>query len=78
MDVAVIGLGLIGGSVLRARAGRGVPTRGYDADPATRALARTAAGAAPRWRVADSVPDAVAGADLVILAVPLPAVAPVL
>ncbi|MEO3925234.1 prephenate dehydrogenase/arogenate dehydrogenase family protein [Micromonosporaceae bacterium B7E4] len=81
MDVAVIGLGLIGGSVLRALASTGHAVLGYDADPATRATARTAAAQAPpaaRWQVARTVRDAVAGADLVVIAVPLPAVAGVL
>ena len=55
MDVAVIGLGLIGGSLLRALAARGHKVVGYDADPATRATARTAAAQSPRnarWQVA--------------------------
>ena len=79
--VAVIGLGLIGGSALRAFAAAGHRVFGYDADPATRATARTAAArAAPdaRWQVAPTVRDTVADADLVLLAVPLPAVGPVL
>jgi prephenate dehydrogenase len=78
MRIAVIGLGLIGGSVLRAVAAAGHETHGYDADPATRAMARTAAGQAPtahRWHVSASVPEAVADADLVIVAVPWLAVA---
>lgn len=81
VDVAVIGLGLIGGSVLRALARSGHRVLGYDADPATRATARTAAARTPsagRWQVASAVRDAVAGADLVVLAVPLPAVEGVL
>ncbi|MFY1674621.1 prephenate dehydrogenase [Plantactinospora sp. WMMB334] len=81
MDVAVIGLGLIGGSVLRALASTGHVVLGYDADPATRATARTAAAQAPpaqRWQIARTVRDAVATADLVVIAVPLPAVADVL
>ncbi|ROT27967.1 prephenate dehydrogenase/arogenate dehydrogenase family protein [Micromonospora sp. HM5-17] len=81
MNVAVIGLGLIGGSVLRALAATGHHLLGYDADPATRATARTAAAQAPpgqRWHVAQTVGDAVARADLVVVAVPLPAVAGVL
>src|SRR5256885_7285893 len=44
-------------------------------------MARTAAARAPtgsRWQVAGTVRDAVAGADLVVLAVPLPAVGTVL
>lgn len=81
MRVAVIGLGLIGGSALRAFAAAGHRVFGYDADPATRATARTAAArasAGARWQVAPTVRDAVADADLVLLAVPLPAVGQVL
>jgi prephenate dehydrogenase len=75
--VAVIGLGLIGGSLLRALASAGHAVLGYDADPATRAMARTAAAKAPtgaRWQVTGTVRDASAGADVVVLAVPLPVV----
>jgi prephenate dehydrogenase len=78
---AVIGLGLIGGSLLRALAAAGHAALGYDADPATRAMARTAAAKAPagaRWQVTGAARDALAGADLVALAVPLPAVPAVL
>jgi prephenate dehydrogenase len=46
---------------------------GYDADPATRELAR-----ADGWTVADSVRAAADGVDLVVLAVPLPALPSVL
>lgn len=78
VDIAVIGLGLIGGSALRALAAAGHRVYGYDADPATRATARTAAAqaeAGSRWQVASSVAAAVqSGADLVVVAVPLPAV----
>ncbi len=80
MDVAVIGLGLIGGSLLRALGAAGHRVLGYDADPATRATARTAAARAPagaRWQITGTVRDAVAGAELVVIAVPLPAVADV-
>lgn len=96
-SAAVVGLGLIGGSVLRALAGAGLTVRGYDADPATRAAARAAgsaggaalfepAGSRPGglfvpanarsgnhedWQVVDELGAAVAGADLVVLAVPL-------
>jgi len=73
MHIAVIGLGLIGGSVLRAVAAEGHHTTGYDADPATRAMARTAgADARPshRWHVSASISEAVADAELVVLAVP--------
>jgi prephenate dehydrogenase len=74
--VAVIGLGLIGGSLLQALAADGHHVVGFDADPATRATARTAAARAAsgsRWQVAGTVRDAIAGAALVVLAVPLPA-----
>ena len=73
MDVAVIGLGLIGGSLLQALASAGHRVTGYDADPATRELAR-----AEGWTVAGSVAEAVAGAGLVALAVPLPVLSEVL
>lgn len=77
MNVAVLGLGLIGGSLLRALAAAGHAVLGFDADPATRATARTAAALAPagrRWQIAGTVRDAVGRADLAVLAVPLPAV----
>jgi prephenate dehydrogenase len=81
MDVAVIGLGLIGGSLLQALAVRGHRLVGFDADPATRATARTAAARAAadaRWQVAGTVRDAIEHAELVVLAVPLPALPAVL
>lgn len=81
VNIAVIGLGLIGGSLLRALAAGGHSVSGYDADPATRATARTAAAQAPehaRWRVVGGIGDAVAEAELVVLAVPLPSVEEVL
>jgi prephenate dehydrogenase len=70
--VAVLGLGLIGGSLGR----RLVPSCdvvGYDVDAATRDAA-----AAAGLPVVGSVAAAVAGRDLVALAVPLPAVGSVL
>lgn len=67
MDVAVIGLGLIGGSLLQALARAGHRVVGYDADPATRAAAR-----AEKYDVAEEIAEAVADAELVALAVPLP------
>ncbi|HCT75500.1 MAG TPA: prephenate dehydrogenase/arogenate dehydrogenase family protein [Micromonosporaceae bacterium] len=76
MNVAVIGLGLIGGSLLRALAAAGHRVLGFDADPAVRATARDAAArlpAASRWQVTATIRDAAADADLVALAVPLPA-----
>jgi prephenate dehydrogenase len=81
MNVAVIGIGLIGGSLLRALAAAGHWVIGYDLDPATRAMARTGAAQAPResrWQVAASIPDAVGPADLVVIGTPLTAVAHVL
>ena len=81
MDVAVIGLGLIGGSVLQALAAAGHRVVGFDADPATRGTARTAAARArtgARWQVAGTIRDALANAELVVLAVPLPALPTVL
>jgi prephenate dehydrogenase len=65
--IAVLGLGLIGGSVLQALSRGGYPVAGYDPDPGE---ARVAAGAG--FTIADTPADAVTGADLVILAMPLP------
>jgi cyclohexadieny/prephenate dehydrogenase len=68
--VAIIGLGLIGGSIgLAVREHLpGVATRGYDADPAVRARAK-------ERQLADEICDtpeaAVADADLVVLCVPV-------
>lgn len=81
VNVAVIGMGLIGGSLLRALAAAGHWVIGYDLDPSTRAMARTGAAQAPasgRWQVSASVADAVANADLVVVATPLTAAAQVL
>lgn len=68
--MAVLGTGLIGGSIaLGARArNRRLPVVGYDdnAGSATAALNRGALSS-----VADSLEDAVAGADLVVLAMPV-------
>jgi prephenate dehydrogenase len=77
VNIAVIGLGLIGGSTLRALAAAGHNVVGYDADPSTRALARAAAARVPRearWQVMSGVADAVDRAHVVIVAVPLPSV----
>jgi prephenate dehydrogenase len=73
VNVAVIGLGLIGGSLLRALAAGGHRVTGFDADEATRSRA-TEAG----FTVSDTIGEAVAGADLVALAVPLPVLGEVL
>jgi prephenate dehydrogenase len=76
VDVAVIGLGLIGGSLMQALAAGGHQVVGFDADPATRGTVRTAAARAAadrRWQIAGTIRDAIRGAELVVLAVPLPA-----
>ncbi len=68
--VAVLGMGLIGGSLLHAIRLTGIEVVGYDTDPET----LTTAGAAG-FAVTSTDADAVRGADLVILAMPLPQVA---
>ncbi|MFN8036104.1 MAG: prephenate dehydrogenase/arogenate dehydrogenase family protein [Acidimicrobiia bacterium] len=70
--VALIGTGLVGGSVGLALAARGVEVAGFDRDRdrLAAAVARGAVGAA-----AGEFADAVAGADLVVVAVPVAAVA---
>ena len=73
VDVAVIGLGLIGGSLLRALAAEGHQVTGFDADPATRALAGEAG-----YRVTSTPHEAADGAEVVALAVPLPVLPAVL
>jgi prephenate dehydrogenase len=66
-SVAILGLGLIGGSLLR-RLGPTHDVRGYDPDLATRAAA-----AAAGFQAVTSVEAAVAGVEVVLLAAPLPA-----
>jgi len=68
--VAVIGLGLLGGSVaLAARAGLpGIAVTGFDNDPAVRARAREIGLADD---IFDTALEAVADADLVVLCVPV-------
>ena len=68
--VAVIGLGLLGGSVARAvrESLPGAAVSGYDADPAVRDRARAISLADA---ICDSAAAAVAGADLVVLCVPV-------
>ena len=68
--VAIIGMGLLGGSIglaVQARAPH-IATSGYDSSPAARA---TAAERGLVGRVYDSAEEAVRGADLVILCVPV-------
>ncbi|MET8349894.1 MULTISPECIES: prephenate dehydrogenase [unclassified Micromonospora] len=64
---AVVGTGLIGGSVLLRLADAGLDVAGWDPDPATRDRARAAGLVAP-----DTVEQAVAGRDVVFLSGPLP------
>jgi cyclohexadieny/prephenate dehydrogenase len=72
-SVAIVGLGLIGSSIARALTAQGaMRLTGYDADPATRARAREL-GLADA--VAETPAEAVAGAELVILCVPVGAMA---
>jgi prephenate dehydrogenase len=68
--VAVLGLGLIGGSLLHAIRQTGLEVVGFDIDPST-----AAAVSASGFPVAPTDAAAVHGADLVILAMPLPEVA---
>jgi prephenate dehydrogenase len=67
--VAVLGLGLIGGSLLQSVRQTGLEVVGYDIDPST-----AAAASASGFAVAPSDAAAVHGADLVVLAMPLPEV----
>ena len=71
--IAVIGLGLLGGSIgLAVRAHLpGVKTTGFDADPAARARASERALVG---QVCETAAEAVSGADLVIFCVPVGAI----
>jgi prephenate dehydrogenase len=71
VDVTVIGLGLIGGSLLRALDAAGHRVTGFDADPDTRKAVAEAG-----FTVAASIRET--AGDLVVLAVPLPALPEVL
>ena len=71
--VAVLGLGLIGGSLLRAMHRAGLAVVGYDTD-----LATTAAASSAGFAMAPTDAAAVHGADLVVLAMPLPDLEPAL
>ncbi|MBO0767523.1 MAG: prephenate dehydrogenase/arogenate dehydrogenase family protein [Solirubrobacterales bacterium] len=69
MRIAVLGLGLIGGSIgLAARRRLGATVVGYDPDPAAR---RAALGHRAIDRDADSVAGAVADAEVVFVAAPV-------
>ena len=67
--VAVMGLGLIGGSLMHAMRQGGLEVVGYDIDPQT-----VAAASAAGFPVSPTDAAAVHGADLVVLAMPLPQV----
>ncbi|SCL39808.1 prephenate dehydrogenase [Micromonospora rhizosphaerae] len=64
---AVVGTGLIGGSVLLRLRDAGLDVAGWDPDPTTRRYAREQGVACP-----DAVEEAVAGRDVVFLCGPLP------
>ena len=68
--VAIIGLGLLGGSIGLAVAEHlpGAVTTGYDRDPAVR---RRAAERGLAGTICETATEAVAGADLVVLCVPV-------
>jgi cyclohexadieny/prephenate dehydrogenase len=70
--VAIVGLGAIGGSAALKLVERGIIPKGFTADGDDRRLA-----AAAGVRVADSIEAAVRDVDLVLLAVPLDALADV-
>lgn len=65
--VAVLGLGLIGGSLMRALRAAGHDCVGYDVNPVA-----TSEATVDGYDVAESVIAAVVDADLVVLAMPLP------
>ncbi len=67
----MLGLGLIGGSILQTVRRAGIAAIGYDVDPAA-----LDAASSDGFAVAPSTVAAVRGADLVVLAMPLPAVRP--
>lgn len=66
--VAIIGLGLMGGSLARELAAFGVHVLGYDADPDT---AQRASESGVFGAILDDSLEGVAAADLVVLAVPV-------
>lgn len=69
--VTVVGLGVMGGSLARGLAGLGHPPVAWSPDPDERRLALETGAVA---RAPDTLAEAVADADLVILAAPLEAV----
>lgn len=73
--VAVLGTGLVGGSLLRALlAYTGARLQAWDPDPQVRDELRVSLPAgAGRLVVADGLPESLAGASLIVLAAPVPA-----
>lgn len=71
-EIAILGMGLIGGSIGKRLGGAHVVV-GYDHDPHTALRAQALAACS---RVAASVAEAVSTADLVVLAVPVDAMPP--
>jgi len=72
--VSVVGTGLIGASLGLAAARRGIAVRGWDPDPAALAAAGDRAALSP----CGSLAEALAGADLVVVAAPIAALPAVL
>jgi prephenate dehydrogenase len=72
--VAVLGTGLIGGSVGLSLTARGVDVHGYDRDTARLARAKELGAVTLAF---DTIAEAVAGVDLAIVAVPVGAIASV-
>jgi prephenate dehydrogenase len=68
--IAVVGTGLIGTSIAMASGRVGCTVAGWDADPATAA----AAGERTTITIASTLEEAVAGADVVIVCTPVPAI----
>ncbi len=70
--IAIVGMGLMGGSIWKRLAAAGYPVCGFDINPETRAAARVIAATTSNRdadRIATTIPAAVVGADLVIIAV---------
>jgi prephenate dehydrogenase len=79
--IAIVGMGLMGGSIWKRLAADGYPVCGYDINPETRVAARAIAATTSNRdadRIASTIPAAIAGADLVIIAVATPEVEGVL
>jgi prephenate dehydrogenase len=70
--VAMVGTGLLGTSIALAASRAGCAVQGWDLDPATLTRASSFSGLDPR----PSLEEAVEGSDLVVVATPIPAVAP--